>query len=262
MATTPRGTRPPRRKPPARKPRARPEPDLNAELRQVMSADAPIEPKLETVGQADALLDDLPPDAGPASVSRETKAQPQPRMVRPDPRGEPRPEMRAAAAPHEMSSREQAEARAAEILGHLEGALDEGPDELSLDGIEVPDGWTYEWKRKTVYGKEDPHYDSRLARTGWEEVPASRHPAMMPKGHRGGIMREGLVLMQRPEMVTKRVKQIMYKRARDAVKLKERQLNEGPEGTFPRVDESGRPTARVRTSYTPVDPAMISVPDA
>ena len=136
-----------------------------------------------------------------------------------------RPDMR----PNDLraeSSRDRAERRAAEIMGNLEGALDEGQDELALDAISVPDGWTYEWKRRTVYGREDPAYDTKLARTGWEPVPAERHPAMMPKGYRGEITREGLVLMERPKAITDRVKQIMYERARGAVRLKEQQLNE------------------------------------
>ena len=138
-------------------------------------------------------------------------------------------------------------------MGHLDGALDEGEDELALSGIMVPDGWTYEWKRQTVYGKADPAYDTKLAKTGWEEVPASRHPSMMPKGHRGAIARDGLVLMERPKVITDRVKQIMYERARGAVRLKEQQLNEGPPGTFERVDERGRPTARVSITHSPVE---------
>ncbi|HLY80826.1 MAG TPA: hypothetical protein VKQ70_15695 [Caulobacteraceae bacterium] len=169
--------------------------------------------------------------------------------TRPDPRGE----MRANDAPHEETSRERAERRAAEIMGHLEGAMDEGADELALDNIQVPDGWTYEWKRQSVYGKSDPAYDTRLARTGWEPVPSKRHPAMMPKGHHGEITRDGLVLMERPKVITDRVKKLMYERARGAVRLKEQQLNEGPPGTFERVDERGRPTAKVRTTHSPVE---------
>lgn len=165
--------------------------------------------------------------------------------ARPDPRPDgPRPA---------ESSRDRAARRAAEIMGHLEENLDEGQDELALDNIQVPDGWTYEWKRQTVFGKSDPAYDTRLARTGWEPVPSDRHPQMMPKGHRGEISRDGLVLMERPKAITDRVKQLMYERARGAVRLKEQQLNEGPPGTFDRVDERGRPMARVKTSHSPVE---------
>jgi hypothetical protein len=163
-----------------------------------------------------------------------------------------RPDMRGGDAPHELSSRERAEQRAAEIMGHLEGALDEGNDELALDQIDIPEGWTYEWKRQTVYGRSDPAYDTRLARTGWEAVPADRHPSMMPKGHRGEITRDGLVLMERPKAITDRVRKIMYERARGAVRMKEQQLTEAPQGTFERVDERGRSMARIKTSHSPV----------
>jgi hypothetical protein len=179
------------------------------------------------------------------------------RLLRVDPAA-PKPSNRPdpphlAESPREMSSRERAETRAAEIMGHLEGAMEEGTDELSLDNVEVPDGWTYEWKRQTVYGKGDPAYDTRLARTGWEAVPAKRHPSMMPKGAHGEITRDGLVLMERPKAITDRVKKIMYDRARGAVRLKEQQLNEAPQGTFERVDERGRSMARVSTSHSPVE---------
>jgi hypothetical protein len=182
-----------------------------------------------------------PPNGGDVEALRATIEAD---SARPDPRPE---------GPHEESSRERAARRAAEIMGHLEGAMDDGVDELALDQIEIPEGWTYEWKRQTVYGKSDPAYDTKLARTGWEPVPATRHPSMMPKGHRGEISRDGLVLMERPKVITDRVKQIMYERARGAVRLKEQQLNEAPQGTFERVDERGRPMARVKTSHSPVE---------
>jgi hypothetical protein len=188
------------------------------------------------------------PAAAPADAEAPLTFQAPPAPERPD----PRPQMRAD-SPRAETSRERAARRAAEIEGHLEGALDEGQDELALDNINVPDGWTYEWKRQTVYGKGDPAYDTKLARTGWESVPADRHPSMMPKGHRGEITRDGLILMERPKVITDRVRQIMYERARAAVRLKEQQLNEAPQGTFERVDERGRPTARIRTSHSPVE---------
>jgi hypothetical protein len=180
-------------------------------------------------------------------------------FARPDPRGSPRPADLRNAAPHEETSRERAARRSAEIMGHLDENLEDGVDELFIDTALVPEGWTYEWKRQTVYGKSDPAYDTKLARTGWEPVPASRHPSMMPKGHHGEIARDGLVLMERPKEITDRVKQIMYRKAKGAVTLKEQQLNEGPPGTFDRVDQSGRPTARVRTTHGPIS---IPVPDA
>jgi hypothetical protein len=191
----------------------------------------------------------LPHSPAPAQASDVEALAAQLNGAAPEPQ---RPPLRAE-GPREESSRDRAARRAAEIMGHLEGALDEGQDELALDNIVVPEGWTYEWKRQTVYGKSDPAYDTKLARTGWEAVPAHRHPAMMPKGERGQITRDGLILMERPKIITDRVKQIMYERARAAVRLKEQQLNDAPQGTFERVDERGRPTARIKTTHSPVE---------
>ena len=57
--------------------------------------------------------------------------------------------------------------RAAEIRGHL-GSLDDGTDDFVAPS--APDGWTYEWKRKTLLGQEDPAHQVHLARTGWQPV--------------------------------------------------------------------------------------------
>lgn len=233
--TAPRTTRRPHR----RVPRARDLPDVDALMNGTAT---PPKVSRETLdisnrARAEGAEDDVG-SAGSAAAS-----------FRPD----PRPEMRAGFAPHEETSRERAARRTAEIMGHLDENLDEGVNELDIDPAIVPEGWTYEWKRQTVYGKSDPAYDTKLARTGWETVPSERHPSMMPKGYRGEITRDGLVLMERPKAITDKVKQIMYRKAKGAVALKEQQLNEGPPGTFERVDERGRPMAKVRTTHSPVE---------
>ena len=54
-------------------------------------------------------------------------------------------------------------------------------DEFYIDPSDIPDGWSYEWKRRTVLGAEDPAYQVALARSGCEPVPTSRHPSYMPR---------------------------------------------------------------------------------
>ena len=62
-----------------------------------------------------------------------------------------------------------------------------------------PDGWDYQWKRRSVYNQEDPAYQVELARQGWEAVPLSRHSEMMPRGWSGQTIEvEGMTLMERP----------------------------------------------------------------
>lgn len=150
----------------------------------------------------------------------------------------------------ERDPRAEAARRAAEILGHV-GNLDEGTDDFYVDPAKIPDGWTYEWKRKTVYGQEDPAYQVQLARTGWTPVPASRHPEMMPAA--GGfqcIERKGLTLMERPTIVQDQIVQVNQRRARDQVRVKEQQLSSAPDGQFGRDHSQVKP--KINKGYEPV----------
>jgi hypothetical protein len=142
-------------------------------------------------------------------------------IARPDPRGSQRPD----------DPRARAAQRAAEIRGHLGGDLDEGQDDFKAPP--APEGWTYEWKRRTVYGQEDPAYQVELKRMGWEEVPTSRHPDMMPFGgdHRH-IERKGLMLMERPTELVEEARDAEKRRARLQMRAKEAQLS-GSEADTP-----------------------------
>ncbi len=139
-----------------------------------------------------------------------------------------RPSMRAKM--REDDPRAAATRRAAEIMGNL-GNLDTGSDEFYVDPNSVPDGWTYEWKRKTVMGQEDPAYQVSLARTGWEPVPTKAHPEMMPgNGNHPIIERKGQILMMRPQEITDQVRYIDSQRAKGQVQVKIEQLAGTPEG--------------------------------
>ena len=151
-----------------------------------------------------------------------------------------RPAMRAE------DPREAAARRAAQIRGHI-GDLDEGTDEFSAPP--APDGWTYEWKRKTVMGQEDPAYQVALARSGWENVPTSAHPEMMPgQGNHPTIERKGMSLMMRPASISDEIRDIEYRKARNQVRVKEQQLNNAPDGTFERVNKNDGLT-KIKKSY-------------
>lgn len=145
-----------------------------------------------------------------------------------------RPDVRPAPT-NKDDPRERAAKRAAQIKDSLGGELDEGTDEFFVNPAEIPDGWTYEWKRKEVMGKEDHNYQTQLLRKGWEPVPADRHPDMMPPHMRNGnIERKGLVLMERPAEITNEARNIERKRARAQVQIKEDQLSAAPPGQFER----------------------------
>lgn len=147
----------------------------------------------------------------------------------------------AEPAAREESPRDRAARRAAELRGHI-GNMDEGTDDFFVPPEYIPDGWSYEWKRKTNVGMEDPAYQVALARMGWEPVPASRHPSMMPEGNKYLIIeRKGMVLMERPLEITEEARQIERNRARNQIRQKEAQLASAPEGTLTRDHAQVKP---------------------
>ena len=168
-------------------------------------------------------------------------------------RPETRPEIR-----HEMRDddpRAAAAARAQEILAHL-GTLDDGIDEYRIDPSIVPPGWSYEWKMRSVLGAENPSYQVALARTGWQPVPRSRHPEMMPQDWPGDtIERKGQVLMERPQVITDMQRQTDKSRARDQVRVKEQQLSNAPQGQMPRSGDAegdARTRPNIKRAYEPM----------
>ena len=156
-----------------------------------------------------------------------------------------RPSLRPAM--REEDPRARAAARAAQLRDHV-GDLDEGTDEFYVPPSIVPDGWTYEWKRRTIWTQEDPAYTVQLARDGWEEVPLNRnaaHQAMMPKGWSGNtIERKGMILMERPTEISDEIRNIELRRARQQVRIKEAQLSGTPEGTLTREHDRVRPSIK------------------
>jgi hypothetical protein len=159
-----------------------------------------------------------------------------------------RPSFRPETAKSE-DPRTRAAQRAAELRNHL-GNLDEGPDEFYFDANLIPDGWSYEWKRQRVLGAEDAAYSVALRRTGWEPVPASRHPEMMPTGATGYIERKGMILMERPKEITDEMRAIDYRNARNQVRTKEQQLAAAPDGQFGRDHAQVKP--KISKGYEPM----------
>lgn len=143
--------------------------------------------------------------------------------------------------------------RAAEIRGHFQDNLDDGTDRFAAPM--APDGWTYEWKRKSVMGMEDHSHMTTLKRAGWEEVPVdfdADHRSMMPPNWNGNtIERDGLILMMRPSVITEEMRQIELRRARGQVQAKEAQLNDAPSGQFERANKD-QSLAKIKKAFEPI----------
>jgi hypothetical protein len=158
-----------------------------------------------------------------------------------------RPEMRPVM--REEDPRARAARRAAELRDHHNGDMDDGVDEFYIDPADIPEGWSYEWKRRTVLGAEDPAYQVALARAGWEPVPTSRHPSYMPMGgDYPFIERKGMILMERPLEITEDARSAELRKARLQVRQKEAQLNSAEGGQFERTNKD-QSLVKVRKSY-------------
>jgi hypothetical protein len=159
----------------------------------------------------------------------------------------------AASVERAESSLERARKRAAELRGHMDDTTG-GTDEFYVPLEIIPDGWTYEWKRRLVLNQEDPAYTVQLAQDGWEAVPLSRcrrHRAMMPANWTGNtIERHGMILMERPEEITREYRERDIRNARAQVRVKEQQLAATPDGTLTRSDPRVAP--KINKSYSPI----------
>lgn len=147
--------------------------------------------------------------------------------------------------------------RTADILAHIQSG-DEDEDRFAIPPDAIPEGTSYEWKRFSTFGKEDPHYQANLARMGWTPVPADRHPAMLAPGStQKTVEQDGMVLMERPAVLTKAVQDKEYRKAVGRVRDNEIQLGQAPANTAPRAKSSGDSLVKVRTSYE----APIAIPE-
>lgn len=154
----------------------------------------------------------------------------------------------------EEDSRTRASRRATELRDHL-GGLDDGVDDFYVNPRIIPSGWSYEWKRHTTLGAEDPAYQVQIARAGWEPVPATRHPEMMPTGYAGmTILRKGQMLMERPQEIVDEAKSIELRKARSQVRQKEQQLYGSPAGDNSPFDATnkGNSMVNIKKSYEPM----------
>ena len=153
----------------------------------------------------------------------------------------------------EEDSLSRAAQRAAELRGHLKDEVSDSEDKFFIDVDIIPDGWTYEWKRHTIYGEEDPAYQVQLARAGWTAVPVHRHPNMMPHNtdHKV-ITRDGMILMECPtEIIDERRRNELVK-ARNQVRHKEAQLSGTPDGTMTRDHAQVKPNIKKSFEAMPV----------
>ncbi len=119
---------------------------------------------------------------------------------------------------------------------------------------EIPEGFTYEWKRLSVMGQEDPFYIAQMREQGWEPVLASRHPTWVPPGYdKPNIIKGGQILMERPEELTNQARAEELAVARQQVREAEARLGMTPRGEMTR----NFPGIKVGVSKEYVRPVVI-----
>ncbi len=120
-------------------------------------------------------------------------------------------------------------------------------DKFEIPAHLIERGWTYEWKRFTTFGQEDRAYMMGLEENGWTPVPADRHPQFMGPDHKGFILRDGMILMERPEELTRQARMEEDEAAREEIRIQRRKNGETPSN---QLDRSLDPRVhRQRTDY-------------
>jgi hypothetical protein len=145
--------------------------------------------------------------------------------------------------------RARAAARTAALKDHWDGTPPDETDKFYIDPAIIPDGWEYQWKTWTVLGAENPSYQVALRHRGWDFVPATRHPEMMPSGWHGNtIERDGMRLMEQPKEIADESRALDLRRARNQVGQKEAQIHGTDAGQFERT----KPTINRTYEHIPI----------
>lgn len=101
---------------------------------------------------------------------------------------------------------------------------------------EIPEGSSYEWKRWSVVGAEDPFYIAQMREQGWEPVDPRRHPTWVPPGYSlPHIIKGGMILMERPIELTEEARAEQRVLARQQVREAEARLGRTPGNTHQRL---------------------------
>lgn len=133
----------------------------------------------------------------------------------------------------------------------------DAPDVFKVAKGTIPEGTSYEWKSISVKGRPSDSHQVNLRENGWRPVPAGRHPELLPDGYKGSaIIKDEMMLMERPSYLTDEAKQEDYDLAREQVLIKEQALSDTPSGTFTRAHPSARAQTGIRVTHE-----AIAVPD-
>lgn len=113
-------------------------------------------------------------------------------------------------------------------------------------------GRSVEWKRHSLLGQEDPFYALNLKSVGWEPVQAYQFPGLMPIGYKGPIIRDGMMLYERPQELTDEARREQLEAAFDVIRTTERRLGMAGPGEMTRDHPDVQP--RISKVFEPLAP--------
>jgi hypothetical protein len=97
---------------------------------------------------------------------------------------------------------------------------------------EIPEGSSYEWKRWSNLGLEDPFYIAQMREQGWEPVNPKKHPNWVPPGYvQPHIIKGGQILMERPIELTLEAQAEQRKLSKQQMREAEQRLGMTPRDT-------------------------------
>jgi len=121
----------------------------------------------------------------------------------------------------------------------------ESDDKFYIPMDEIPEGLSYEWKRWSCKGEEDPFYIAQMMRQEWEPVKAADHPNWVPPGYKDeNIIKSGMILMRRTMEATLEARAELEQASRSMIRQQEARLGRAPAGTLPRDFNNGRLDSR------------------
>lgn len=94
---------------------------------------------------------------------------------------------------------------------------------------------SFEFKRHTCKGQEDPYYLSMMRRQGWEPVVVDDIPEMGGEGESGPVIIDGMLLMARPKELTDKARSEVKRLADQQIADRNKQMGVAPSGHAPRL---------------------------
>lgn len=144
---------------------------------------------------------------------------------------------------------------------------DDDDDRLKIPRHKYPENTDLQWITDNVLGFSMAQRFARFQRRGWEPVKTGdfdgRFDYFMPKGYKGEINVEGLILCARPLELTLIARAKERRRATEQVQAKEQQIRGGnvPNVSLDTQHETALRTNKVRKSYEPVQMSNNLVPE-